>query len=395
MHEAGPERAGGVDFKKIPAFFLSKVPALCEPLVELMKETACQNEKRVGILPNYTPDVKVIPHSGRPTSGISLVITAHKHGPMLLECLAAVSRLDPPPCRVIVAIDGGCTKVAAEAREKGFESLPLASAPGVSATRNAGAALADSTFIAFLDSDVVPEKDHIEKALKAMRSQPRTVAAFGSYDDAPASPGLISRYRNLLHHFTHQHAKRDAQSFWAACGVCEAEVFRSVGGYDESYRVPSIEDIALGYKLRRAGHRITLDPSWQIKHLKKWTWRDLVFTDIFRRAIPWTSLLLREGRLDNDLNIDNRSRLSALLVVAFLASLPGGVISSWLLLLPAAFLGGAIFLNRRFYRFLAAKGGWAFSIASIPLHLFYYLAAVTGYGIAKIRFHFSVRHPPA
>jgi hypothetical protein len=121
----------------------------------------------------------------------------------------------------------------------------------------------------------------------------------------------------------------------------------------------------------------------------------LVFTDIGRRAIPWTLLLLREGRLDNDLNIDTRSRLSALLVVAFLASLPSGIIFPWLILLPAACLGGAIFLNMRFYRFLAAKGGWAFSIASIPLHLFYYLAAVTGYGMAKIRFHFSLRHPPS
>ena len=50
-----------------------------------------------------------------------------------------------------------------------------------------------------------------------------------------------------------------------------------------------------------------------------WDW---VFSDVFRRAIPWTRLLLREGRLDNDLNIDARSRWSALLVSASLASLP-------------------------------------------------------------------------
>ena len=72
----------------------------------------------------------------------------------------------------------------------------------------------------------------------------------------------------------------------AACGICGVEVFRSVGGYDEGYRPPSIEDIELGYRLRRAGHRIALDPSWQVKHLKQWAWHDLVFTDIGRRTIP-------------------------------------------------------------------------------------------------------------
>jgi hypothetical protein len=41
----------------------------------------------------------------------------------------------------------------------------------------------------------------------------------------------------------------------------------------------------------------------------------LVFTVIGRRAIPRTLLLLREGRLDNDLNIDTRTRCSALLAV--------------------------------------------------------------------------------
>jgi GT2 family glycosyltransferase len=143
--------------------------------------------------------------------------------------------------------------------------------------------------VAFLDSDVVPQRDFVSKAFAALASQPDAVAAFGSYDDSPAARGVISRYRNLLHHFTHQHANRDAQTFWAACGICDAEVFRSEGGYDERYALPSIEDIEFGYRLRRAGHRIALDPSWQIKHLKKWTWRDLVFTDIGRRAIPWTT----------------------------------------------------------------------------------------------------------
>jgi GT2 family glycosyltransferase len=309
----------------------------------------------------------------------SLVITAHRHGPMLEQCLQAVASLDPAPGEVVVVVDGSEHSVAQAARAKGFEVLVLENAPGVSAARNAGGARARGKFLLLLDSDVLPKRDHVANALAALKSRPGAVAAFGCYDDSPAAPGLISRYRNLLHHFTHFHANRDAQSFWAACGICDAEVFRQVGGFDETYRTPSIEDIALGYKIRRAGHRIALDPLWQVKHLKQWAWRDLVFTDIARRAIPWTLLLLREGRLDNDLNIDTRSRWSALLVMAFLATLAGVIFSPWLLAISAACLAGAIFLNRRFYQFLAGKEGSPFALGAIPLHLFYYLAATIGW----------------
>lgn len=298
---------------------------------------------------------------------------------MLEQCLDAVSALDPAPDRTFVVVDGRDRRVAESARGRGFEVLVLENAPGVSAARNAGAFHATTRFVAFLDSDVVPFSDHMEKAMVALQSQPGAAAAFGSYDDSPAARGLISRYRNLLHHFTHQNARRDAQSFWAACGICDAEVFRQVGGFDESYSVPCIEDIALGYKLRRAGHRIALDPSWQVKHLKKWSPRDLIFTDIGRRAIPWTLLLLREGRLDNDLNIDTRSRWSALFVLAFLGTLATGFVSPWLLSISAACLAGAIFLNRRFYQFLASKEGLPFALGAIPLHLLYYLAAAIGW----------------
>lgn len=298
---------------------------------------------------------------------------------MLERCLDAVAVLDPAPARVFVVVDGCDRRVAESARGRGFEVLVLENAPGVSAARNAGALHAPARFVAFLDSDVVPFRNHMEKAIAALQTQPGAVAAFGSYDDSPAAPGLVSRYRNLLHHFTHQNARRDAQSFWAACGICDMEAFRQAGGFDEGYRAPCIEDIALGYKLRRSGHRIALDPSWQVKHLKQWTWRDLVVTDIARRAIPWTLLLLREGRLDNDLNIDTRSRWSALLVAAALAFLALSILHPWLLAASAAFLAPAIFLNRRFYRFLAKRGGWPFAIRAVPLHLFYYFAATIGW----------------
>ena len=41
------------------------------------------------------------------------------------------------------------------------------------------------------------------------------------------------------------------------------------------------EDIELGYRLRRTGHRIRLCPDIQVTHLKKWTLGSVIYTDIF------------------------------------------------------------------------------------------------------------------
>ena len=44
-----------------------------------------------------------------------------------------------------------------------------------------------------------------------------------------------------------------------------------MSGFDlKTFRLPSVEDIDLGYRLKDAGYRICLDKSLQVKHLKEW-----------------------------------------------------------------------------------------------------------------------------
>lgn len=302
---------------------------------------------------------------------------------MLTACLESATQLDPAPREVIVAIDGGDENVAREAEVRGFRVAAHPKTPGVSAARNAGAKAAEGDIIVFADSDVLLRPDHISRAACAFAEHPSASAVIGSYDDEPAAPTIVSRYRNLLHHYTHQHALREAQTFWSGCGAVRRHAFLNIGGFDESYRAPSVEDIELGYRLRKAGQRIRLVPDWQVKHLKKWRLHDLFFTDVGCRAIPWTKLLRREGRLDNDLNIDRASRLSAALVCLAAVALGGGFFWRPALIFAALFLAAVTAINFKFYRFLANKGGCLFALASLPLHWLYFLGAVAGFAIGS------------
>jgi GT2 family glycosyltransferase len=320
------------------------------------------------------------------------VITAHRAGPMLDACLDSAAALDPVPREVIVSIDGADPAVIQAVNLRGFRVVSGPGTVGVSAARNAGIKAATGDIIVLADSDVLLPKGHIARLAQAFIEHPDAAAIIGSYDDKPAAPGIVSRYRNLLHYYTHRNGLRDAQTFWAGCGALRRDAFEEVGGFDESYHLPSVEDIELGYRLRKAGHRIRLVPDWQVKHLKQWTFADLIFTDIGRRAIPWTRLLRREGRLDNDLNIDMTSRLSAALVCLGICLLPLGFLLRPALLLGALLLVLATALNWTFYRFLAHRGGWPFAIASIPLHWLYFVGATAGFALGHLGSHHTAHN---
>jgi GT2 family glycosyltransferase len=315
---------------------------------------------------------------------VSLVIAAHRSGPMLDACLASAQRLDPAPREVIVAVDGALPDVVAAVERSGFRLVSLPSAPGVSAARNRGAQAASGDILIFVDSDVEMPTDFLAGAASAFARHPEAAAVIGSYDDAPEAPGLVSRYRNLLHHYTHQLGKRQANTFWAACGAIRRDVFKSVGGFDESYVEPSVEDIDLGYRLRQAGHSIRLDPEWQVKHLKTWRLRDLFLTDFMRRALPWSMLLRREGRIDNDLNIGWMSRVSAGFVLIAACALLAGLLHPIGLLVAVAALAAATALNWHFYRFLASRAGLAFAALSMPLHWIYFLVGASGFAAGMV-----------
>ncbi len=144
-------------------------------------------------------------------------------------------------------------------------------------------------------------------------------------------------------------------------------MFLSVGGFDERYRFPSIEDIELGYRLKRAGHRIRLSKLLQVKHLKCWRTRSLLQADIYLRALPWTDLIWREGRMRNDLNVGFSSRVSVICVYALVGAVIGAVWWPRLLVVAGVVVGILLASNASVYRFFLQKRGTGLRNNSSPL----------------------------
>ena len=171
----------------------------------------------------------------------------------------------------------------------------------------------------------------------------------------------------------HEVAGARSSTFWAGLGAVRADAFRSVGGFDERFRRPSIEDIELGYRLVAAGRSLRLDVRFRGRHLKRWTLGSSIVTDIRARGIPWTQLIYRSRALPNDLNTSAALRLSVVLTVMLAASLAFAAVKPWAVAVATVLLATLIGLNFPYYRWFARTRGLLFALRVIPMHLLHHL----------------------
>jgi len=312
---------------------------------------------------------------------------------MLARCLSALQKSLYDNWECIVVDDGSTDNSLHIAHQYGVRAISGSPTHGGPArARNLGAHMAHGDLLFFLDADVAVTPGTISHAVATMTSDPHLAACFGSYDDNPSERNFLSQYRNLLHHYVHQTSNVDATTFWSGCGMIRREIFWEMGGFDtKTFTRPSIEDIDLGYRLRHAGYQIRLEKLLLVQHMKRWTAKNMIVTDIRDRALPWTRLIVEDGMLPNDLNLQTAQRLSTAVTFCTIAVLAESLF--WwppLLFLPLLLLV-LLRLNQDFYAFLQEKCGWRFALMAIPwhwLHFFYsglsFIGGVLWYGVIRM-----------
>ncbi len=321
------------------------------------------------------------------TLTLSIVVPVHNGGAAFHQCLHSLAAVASLVKEIIVVDDGGTDDSSLLAKEIGATVLKFPTARGPAYARNRGAEQARGEILFFIDADVTLTADTIEGVMAAFRDRPNLAALIGSYDDAPGANNFLSQYKNLFHHYTHQTSNTNASTFWGACGAIRREVFWAVGGFDERYRYPSIEDIELGYRLKRAGYQIQLCKDVQVKHLKHWRVGSLLRAEIFYRAIPWTELLWRDRQFSNDLNLKNSSRLSLVLTYLLFACMIAGWWWSLVWFVGVGIGSMLVVLNLPVYRFFYQKRGLLFTLQVIPWHWLYFLYGGLAFAIGSVRYY--------
>lgn len=315
-----------------------------------------------------------------------MVVPAYRCADQLRASLPALRANNWPrdDWELIVVDDGSTDDTTAVATALADRVVRVPDGPrGPGFARNLGANEARGDILLFVDADVVVHPEVLARVAARFQQDASLVAVFGSYDDRPAAPGLVSQYRNLLHRYVHLESAGPVTTFWAGCGAVRRDAFLAVGGFDGTrFPRPQIEDIDLGYRLHDRGGAILLDPAIGGTHLKRWTLMGMLRTDLRDRAIPWMRLLLdrRTALSSGPLNTARREQLFAactgLAVLAALAAVVTG--HTVAAILAAAALAVVVAGNMPLFAWYARTRGIGFACAVVPLRLLFYVVSVAG-----------------
>lgn len=338
-----------------------------------------------------SPDApEAAPAEGAPPT-VTIVVPVRSLSTGFIRCLEAIDRLDPAPDDVVVAVDGGVPALVEWASASGATVVVIPQRGGPGVARNRGAAVATTDLLFFVDADVVVRPDAVARVIEGFAHHPGHAAIIGSYDDDPVEPNFCSQLKNLSNHWYHQHAREQGTTFWGACGAVRRSAFERVGGFNELYLEPSVEDIEFGYRLRADGEQIVVMKDLQVTHLKRWTLLSLIRTDIFRRALPWSALVLRRGGADDDLNVSVRERVAAVCAAMGLLAIAAAFWWRPLVLVALASVVIQMFLDRSLLGFLARRRGAGFAIRAVPMQVAYHTYSAICFGLASLR-HLVWRH---
>jgi glycosyltransferase involved in cell wall biosynthesis len=161
---------------------------------------------------------------------ISIIVTVYNSAQLVSECVAALIAAAGPNSEIIVVDDASTDNTPLLAAQAGARVLRLTKNSGPpGTTRNYGVRHSKGDILFFVDADVVVRYDAIRRVSQVFDNNPGIAALFGSYNSQPRAKGVVSQYRNLLHHFVHQNGNQDASTFWAGCGAIRRSVFEELG----------------------------------------------------------------------------------------------------------------------------------------------------------------------
>ena len=323
---------------------------------------------------------------------VSVVMPVHNGGPRFLLALQALALTDLPRREwELIVVDDGSTDESASAAAQYADKLlrlrPAAHGPGYA--RNRGFELTLGDYVAFINADVMVATDTLRTACTILMQGPELGAIFGSCGVQPMVSGFLSDYRSLVQRYYHQKQADDACTFSSACGVVRSSVFERAGGYDEwHFSRRQLEDLELAQRMRNLGERIVAHPALRATHLRKWTLRRMVTTEILDRTVPWMRLVKRELLRGESGAPSGRGAKRLKIALSWLAVVAGAV--GWMRHSAPIEIGAlacvltVLACNAPQLAFFARERGFVFASLSAPVDILYYLIAGVGLTVGWI-----------
>jgi GT2 family glycosyltransferase len=219
-----------------------------------------------------------------PAQAISVVIPTYRRGEILLSTLQHLFSLDPLPGEILVVdqTESHPASVALElvrlAEEGRIRRLALAP-PSIPRAMNAGLLSARGEVVLFLDDDIVPRRDLVERHGRAHAEHPEAWAVAGQVIQPEDEPSSGARPRKKGASFLScdlDFPFNSAESAWVENVMAgnlslKREKALAMGGFDVNF-IPPVSfrfETEFAKRLVTAGGKIYFEPRASVRHLRE------------------------------------------------------------------------------------------------------------------------------
>lgn len=207
--------------------------------------------------------------------GASIVVPSRGGALRLPVLLSALARQDCDDFEVIVVVDGDVDnsaavlqRLTAEHPGMALRTIVFPENRGRAAALNAGAAAAQGRILIRSDDDLEPSPDYVRNHMAEHAGDP--VGVIGLYRNVFPETAYARVYgRAADERFRSDALASDGDDqwrYWAGNVSVLREIHERLGGYDERYRAYGWEDVDFGYRLKRMGIPVRIQPSLTTAH---------------------------------------------------------------------------------------------------------------------------------
>lgn len=313
----------------------------------------------------------------------------------------AVAEFKNEPSELIVVDDASTDDTAAIVEPYATQVVRLDTRHGPAAARNIAIKKAKGDILFFLDSDIQPTVEDIDRVVAVTLARTDRIGVSVPSSPDPINKGFYPALCALQEHFYHSEFL-DAGDWnkypyvHTRFGTLRKDAFDRAGGFDESFTYPSIEDLDLSLRLTDE-RKFVLLTEIDIPH--RWTSGPVsMWRRYFRNSYLWTSRIgQRTGQFDDALATGRRAAAMACGFACLALLAPAAVLPGLFRLTAVAAAGSLLvahaILNIPLYRFFAKRKGVLFAVGaalnvlgfSVPITLGAVAGTVSAFGKGKRR----------
>jgi 1,2-diacylglycerol 3-alpha-glucosyltransferase len=227
--------------------------------VDMIKRCAAEPNYRLEYTGRLAPETEPrISKAAGLNPMISVVIPTYHRPDLLARCLDRLApgaqTLPADQYEVIVTDDGPTTAEASLAQKYSWVTWAPGPRRGPAANRNAGARLARGTWLAFTDDDCVPDQNWLTGFTTAVHA------------DCRVYEGKTTCLAGIHSPLEHAPENITGGKLWSCNIFVQRSAFDDVGGFDEAFLYPHMEDIELRERLVEAGYPFEFVPGAAVDH---------------------------------------------------------------------------------------------------------------------------------